>query len=105
MFTTVARTCPCSPPREAMVRPILSRFAVAGLTSAALSQVVLIVGLASYCSQPLFAKQPSQIDRSAHEINYNFPSARDGDGAEFARLNFETETNETNVVPAMQASL
>src|SRR5258705_6096144 len=34
MFTTVARTCPCSQPRHAMVRPILRRFAVAVLTSA-----------------------------------------------------------------------
>src|SRR5215472_14540704 len=33
---------------------------VAGLTSAALSQVSFVNGLASSCSQPLLAKRPSQ---------------------------------------------
>src|SRR5260370_29790979 len=35
--------------------------AVAGLTQTALSQVILLWGLGSSCSQPLFEKDPSQI--------------------------------------------
>ena len=47
-----------------------SRSAVAGATSAALSQVSLVSGRGSSCSQPLFAKRPSTTSGSGrkHEL-------------------------------------
>src|SRR6202043_616145 len=55
---------PCSPPCVAGVPTAFRRFAVAGLTSTALSHVSLVIGFGSSCSQPLFAKRPSRIEGS-----------------------------------------
>src|SRR4030095_3377824 len=51
--------CDVTPPTSRLGTQ--SRWAVAGLIRAALSQVSLVRGLGSSCSQPLLANRPSQI--------------------------------------------
>src|SRR5437773_1945381 len=51
-----------------------SFFAVLGLTSATLSQVIFVKGFGSSCNQPLFAKRPSKIVGSGRKTSSKEPS-------------------------------
>src|SRR5689334_5663495 len=55
---------PCSPPRAVGSLNAFNLSAVAGLVMIALSQQILVIGFGSSCSQPLFAKRPSQTEGS-----------------------------------------
>src|SRR5882672_12674715 len=52
---------------------MLSFFAVLGLTSATLSQVIFVSGFGSSCNQPLFAKRPSKIVGSGRKTSSKEP--------------------------------
>src|ERR1700712_3361334 len=55
---------PCSPPWKEGRWEALRRSAVAGLAMTALSQVSLVIGFGSSCSQPLFENRPSRTEGS-----------------------------------------
>ena len=67
--TTSLTIWPCSPPWNAGFCEAFSFAAVAGLAITALSQVSLVIGFGSSCSQPLLANRPSRIDGSGRNDN------------------------------------
>src|SRR5438132_6853174 len=97
-----------SPKLNSTISPLVSfcRSANVGLTKAALSQVSLLIGLGHSCSQPLFAKRPSQTVGSAQKFS---SSSAAGDtrvlaAAEVTASIFTCACFGANAVPAINPS-